>query len=286
MMAIFVVEEAHPASGAFQAQVLADAPLLYYQLNESSGPAINYGSLGSSFDGAYNGTIARGVGTLGGDAGVGFDGSDDFIESATAAPVGLTGNPTFTAETVVFVPLTGGAALWAPFLHWGAPSTSLSVYFSFSNNDADEVYAGFYNGGLQTPGGAQTVLPLGTWHHVVWVRQGGGTDQVGTSVFVDGVDVSSLLVADPALCCNGSTPAVTSTTFRINRATDFARFFIGRMDELALYDRALTAQEVQDHYAALAASQVPVLGLVGLGVLLSSILLVTSWGLDRRRCAD
>jgi peptidase E len=38
------------ASTNFQSVVLADAPVLYYQFNESQGAATNHGSLGAAFD--------------------------------------------------------------------------------------------------------------------------------------------------------------------------------------------------------------------------------------------
>ncbi len=39
----------------------------------------------------------------------------------------------------------------------------------------------------------------------------------------------------------------------MNRARDFesSRYFVGSIDELALYGRALTAQEAHDHFVAL-----------------------------------
>jgi hypothetical protein len=119
--------------------------------------------------------------------------------------------------------------------------TGRSVYFSFSNNAADEVFVGFYNGGLQTP--AMT-LERDVWHHLVWVRTGGGTDQQGSVLYVDGVAVTQSLVPDPQLCCNGTTPNVGSTAFRVNRARDFdtQRFFVRRHGRTrALQPRAVAA---------------------------------------------
>lgn len=277
VLALATIANAAPQS--FADQVLGDAPILYYRLNESTGNALNLGSLGSPHDGFYNGTITRNVPTLGGDTGVGFDGVDDFIEAFESAPIGLTGNPTFTAETVVLVT---SATLWAPFLHWGSSEpgdpTGRSVYFSLSNASPDEVFVGFYNGGLQSPSGGP--FTPGVWHHVVWVRQGGGTDQEGSTLYIDGVDVTSLLAPDPDLCCNGGTPNVNATQFRINRARDLTRFFVGSMDEIALYDRALTPAEVTDHYLAFV-NPVPVGGPLA-WVLLSGLLLATGVALLRR----
>ncbi|MEZ5314433.1 MAG: LamG-like jellyroll fold domain-containing protein [Thermoanaerobaculia bacterium] len=244
----------HAATPEFQAAVLLDTPILYYQLNEDSGAALNLGSLGSAFDATYFGSPLRQAPATGGESGVSFDGSDDFLESGATAPAGLTGNPTFTAEAVVLVPPSGTVGLWAPFLHWGpsppGSATAKSVYFSFSNDAPTEAYVGFYNGGLQSPTGS---MAKDWWHHLVWVRVGGGNDQVGSTLYLDGVDISSSLVPDPQLCCNGSTPIVESTEFRINRARDFdgSRFFVGTLDEVVLYDRALTPAEVATHWEAL-----------------------------------
>lgn len=241
---------AYAATEDFQSAVLADLPILYYQFNEPSGNALNYGSLGATHDATYNGTIQRGASTPAGDDGVAFDGVDDYLESLGVAPASVLANSTFSAEAIVFVPAVGGSATsWAPFLHWGPVSDGLmkSVYFSFSSNATTEVFAGFYSGGLQSPTGS---LALGRWHHVLWVRTGGGAANVGSKLYIDGVDLTSMLANDPELCCNTSTPAVEAGEFRVNRARDFNRSFVGSIDEVALYDRALTAQEVGEHFVA------------------------------------
>jgi concanavalin A-like lectin/glucanase superfamily protein len=240
---------ARGATTAFQTAVANEGPILWYQFNEPTGNAINHGSLGATHDAAYNGTIQRGASTYGGDDAVAFDGSDDYLESLADAPAGMLGNPTFTAEAIVFVPSPGSVTFWAPFLHWGPDSdgTMKSVYFSFSNGSPTEVFAGFYNGGLQTPTGA---LALDRWHHVVWVRTGGGAANAGSKVYIDGVDLTGSLVNDPDLPNDTSTPAVEAGEFRVNRARDFTRSFVGSIDELALYDQALTPQQVASHFVA------------------------------------
>ena len=247
IMAIGILPSADSLAAGipFQTTVLGDEPVLYYQFNQDSGDVTNHGTWGDAYNGAVNGTPTRDVSSSAGDTAIEFDAADDYIESLNTVPVELTGHPSFTAEAVYFIPIGGTARLWAPLLHWGSSGTGNSVYFSFSNHDSDEIYAGFYNGGLQTPVG---FVPLGEWHHVVWVHEGSGTDQEGTTLYIDGVDVSSLLIPDPALCCNGSTPTVTAAEFRVNRARDGTRFFTGKIDELALYDKLLTSEQVLAHW--------------------------------------
>jgi hypothetical protein len=248
------------ATTRFQNAVVASNPLLYYQLNEASGNAADHGSLGASYDAAYNGTPIRAVATQSGDTGVAFDSSDDSLTSLATVPASLTGNPAFSVEALVFIPAAGTATLWPPILHWGAGSGSgtaiagKETYFSFSQNDPTRIFAGFYNGGVRT------VQPLarGIWHHVVWTRAAGGTDQTGSVVYVDGAAVAT--EPDPGLCCNGTTPNVTASPFHINRGNDFVRFFVGTLDEVALYDHVLTAADVTQHYAAFTGPPVPALG--------------------------
>ncbi|MGE3182317.1 MAG: LamG-like jellyroll fold domain-containing protein [Phycisphaerae bacterium] len=240
---------AFAAPPEFHNEVQSDNPILWYQLNEATGNALNYGSLGPSFDAGYNGTPNRNVPTNTGDGGVGFDGIDDFLESLSVAPASLGGNPTFTAEAIVYF-TPGGATLgYGTFLHWGdgvgqpGGRTGREVYFSISNNTT-RGFAGFYNGGLRTVSPLQT----GTWNHIVWVRTGGGNAQMGSKLFVNAVEVP--VQADTVLCCNNLTPDVVPAEFRINIARDLTRWFAGAIDEVVLYDYELTADDVCRHHAA------------------------------------
>jgi hypothetical protein len=251
-----VLSVSEVAPTPFHERVAASNPMLWYKLSESTGNAINSGSLGSTHDGVYNGSINRAAPTSGDDAGAGFNSTDDYIESLGASP--LVGNPTFSIETLVFLPADGSAALWGPFLHWGdgggpngAPQrTGREVYFSVQNANLDRTYAGFYNAGLRT----SSDVPLGEWLHIVWTREGGNSSAGGTTLYVNGEIVS--LEQDPNLNPGFLTAAginVNSTVFRINRAADFlgTRHFTGTMDEIALYDRVLSAAEVRDHACAI-----------------------------------
>lgn len=242
----------HAASPQFQQAVINSAPVLYYQLNEESGDAINYGSLGATFNATYEGTPMRGVAGYFGDTAVKLDGTDDYLESLAVAPESLTGNPTFSIEAVIFVPFSASIIAYPPLLHWGpadATPDGHSVFFGFRGNQPDQVFSGFYNGGLVSAAGS---MPKDQWHHLIWVRTGGGTASEGSTLYLDGVDVTASLVADANLCCNGLTPDVGATEFRINRARDLEdlRLFQATVDEIALYDRELSASEAQAHYRA------------------------------------
>lgn len=232
----------------FQDAVASDNPALWYKFNELPGATsvINYGSLGSTFNANFPNGATLGAPTVGGDTGFRFSlAAQQYVESITAAPANFTGNPSFTAETIVFVEANAGGAGYPPFLHWGAPTTGRSVYFSLQRFCTDRMYAGFYNGGLRT---TCSLFRSSSWHHIVWTRQGGGTQYQGTRLFIDGEEVA--LQPDTDLI-GAPTINVTSTTFRVQRATDFTRYFTGTVDEVVLYPHVLTPEEVLEHYQAL-----------------------------------
>jgi len=238
---------ASAASDAYQKTISDSAPVLWFQLNETGPVAFNQGSLGVGYNADYLGTPSRAAPSEAGDKSVAFNGADDYLQTDAVAPENLGGNPTFSAEALYFLPPDGTAALWAPLLHWGdssATPTMKSVYFSFQHDNPTRIYAGFYNGGLRT----SADISRGAWHHVVWIRTGGGLANAGTTLYVDGVSMA--LENDPDLPADSGTPNVINTEFRINRAQDFTRYFFGSLDEVALYDRELTAKEVQEHYEA------------------------------------
>ena len=239
---------AGPVTYPFHTAVATSDPVLWYQFDEPSGSTtiVNHGSYGPAFNG-----VALGPGGIVGDGIASFNNTlQQYIESLAAAPAGMTGNPTFTAEAIVRV--NAGDANqsnfgYPPILHWGAPFTGQSVYFSLYRFTENRYYAGFYNGGLRTVG----TMPQNCFLHIVWVRDSaGGTagQYAGTTLYINGVAVpmepDNLLPGAPVI-------AVTSTTFRVQRATDGVRYFAGAIDEVALYDRALSPAEVLEHFSTL-----------------------------------
>jgi hypothetical protein len=219
-------------------------PLVWYGFGEASGPVHNLGTLGNSMDATVNGTVQRSVNSSFGDAGMGFGAGGGFLESMSA--IGLTGNPSFSIEALVRLQNPGQASLWGPFLHWGdggpGDRTGREVYFGIQNANNTRVYAGFYNAGVRTG-----TVPVNQWIHVVWARQGGSSSDQGSTVYINGHVVSATQDTDlnPGLLTAGQIN-VTSTALRVNAGRDFigGRYFTGVLDELALYNRVLSAQDV------------------------------------------
>ncbi|MFM7056257.1 MAG: PVC-type heme-binding CxxCH protein [Planctomycetota bacterium] len=101
----------------------------------------------------------------------------------------------------------------------------------FNGNQQNQLLAG------------NTVLPLRTWHHVVFVRSGSRV-----TVYLDGNTQPEI---------DGELPVTstdTSTPFFLGGRSDGLYGLEGRLDEAALYNHALTAAEAHAHYTAAEAS--------------------------------
>lgn len=103
----------------------------------------------------------------------------------------------------------------------------------FNGNKRNELVAG------------QTQIPAGSWSHVVMVRQG-----QSVTVYLNG-DPSPEIAADLPV----GYPEACQDILLGGRADNFANLQ-GMLEEVALFDRALTPAEVQAHFAAAGAEPV------------------------------
>ena len=208
-----------PAAATYREAVLADGPTAYWRLNETSGVAAR-DELGRN-EGVYLGTPARGVrGPLAGapDSAVAFDGVDDRVALG----------PVRSPRTI---------ELWLK-------TREKRDVAAFSNRDALHRYV--YLGGLvglahlyhnSEPFNllSQNRINDNRWHHVVYTYEG----LTGT-VFVDGKAEMY------GMWDSVEGGAAASLAYDATLKT----YFRGSLDEVAIYDRALTPAEVTAHFLA------------------------------------
>lgn len=196
-----------------------------------------------------NGATAGGAGLVGG--AFAFDGVDDFVEVAPAANLDITGSITLMAWVNVQDFGTGA---------FGA-NPHPSVIGKGNVGNFDESYALFVNPDqtasilVNTSGmsdgrkivGSGIALTAGSWHLIA-----GTYDGTAVRFYLDGQEVgftghtgSMHLTPDPVLIGK----ADRSTTVIA------PGFFEGLIDEPQVYDRALTATEIQAIYDAASAGQ-------------------------------
>lgn len=175
--------------------------------------------------GGNDGTLVNGaeVGVPGQVGGAfSFDGDNDFVDVASHPDFDLTQSLT----TEAWINLTE--------LKWD--QKILSYYLPYEMgifNDKLELVGQADVIFRNAPGG--TVLQINTWYHVVTTWDG----ETITS-YVNGALDRSVAFSDPL--------DAGTNNFSIGRASNGGINFFGLIDEAALYDRALTAGEVQEHY--------------------------------------
>ncbi len=159
-----------------------------------------------------------------------FDGSSDYVDmGATPSSLNLTGSLSVSAW---IKPDTFGGGDRGRIVDSGGAGTD---GFAFNVDDFNGTDAlGFFPGtGPLTSN--NSVITLGVWQHVA-VSYNGTT----ATFYVNGVSVGS---------DTGSPPLSTSANFLIgDRAVNNDRQFDGLIDDVRVYNRALTAEEVKQLY--------------------------------------
>ena len=225
---------------AYGAAIMGDGPTAYWRFAESSGTTAVDSSLsgytGTYLNGATRGTTGSGAVQVPSDRSAGFDGSNDNVaaDSSRTAPDQYSAEAWFRTNTTA-----GGRILGFGSSRTGASSTSDRHVFMTDNGRLR--FGTSYQG-------AQSTIVTGqpyndnTWHHVV-ATQG----PLGMRLYVDGV-------------LAGSDPTATNTAYsgywRAGgdslagwAARPSSDYLAGSIDEVAIYDRPLSAGQVASHYS-------------------------------------
>ncbi len=171
----------------------------------------------AGYDGTANGAIA-------------FDGADDIVNVATGTGLPVSNEPAFS----VVMWVRGAAAQNDKRVFSEASSSNNTPLVNIGTRNTGAVMNSYLRPG---PGARQSVFgPFdGTWHQIAWVDNNGQVD-----FYVDGVrDPANMNYTRPA------PRAIDRTSIGgIQRAAS-SHFFTGDIDEVSIYNHALTEDEVQ-----------------------------------------
>jgi hypothetical protein len=228
------------ANGTFQgarytAEVLADGPVGYWKLNELAGSTA-FDSSGSGLNGTYVGTPTRGAaGALVADTdpALTFDGGGtQHINLGTPAALQITGNQTIE----LWLRPTAFNARRNPWnkAYAGEGTITQEVdgslnYFYGINGTDGATYQGFTMSGT---------LTLNVWQQVVLVRD---LTAMKLRWYVNGV-LRNETDASYAAAVAGTQPALIGD--------GYVDGYLGGIDEVAVYNKALTAADIERHYLA------------------------------------
>ena len=221
---------------AYSAAVMADGPVAWYRMGEPSGSVID--SIPGGTAGSTVGTVTRDV--TGGIA-VGDDGAIDIGASGGVSVADQTkldlGNGPFSIECWVYLDGLNTAGF--------VSKSAGGAYQLAIDGSVDKLIV--VKTGLEVSYTGSTVLTTGTWYHVVWVKVDPGTAE--THLYLNGVEET--------LSGSGSSYVNTTGPLLLGH-TEFGENLDGKLDEVAIYNTALSGARALAHYTAATAVNVTV----------------------------
>ena len=225
-----VVQATTPAPASYFASVVADHPISYWRLGETSGTIA--GDITVANPGTYNGPPTLGAPSLVGtdqvDHAVGFNGTNNDVRVGQSGSLDLS--TAITLEAFIkpsSLPPAGSfrsivAKTGAYALALNGPTLELTILQLGVNRR------------LMAPAG--TIAAGGTYHVV------GTYDGTTERLYVNGRQVASSALTGAA--------DVTISGVRIGSWDGAQQFFAGTIDEAAIYNKTLSAAQVAAHFSA------------------------------------
>ncbi len=221
-----------PELDPYPSAVLADSPVAYWRLGEASGVTAA-DEVGSNV-GTYQNTPTLGVtGALLGDSNtaVRLDGATEYISVADNATIDQGNGPLSWELWVKLGALVVGSGTGARLMIKGDGAPTLQIA------DADGSVLWYANGVDLAVHSSVAINDTTTWHHIVGTKNG-----TTWKLYIDGDDAT---VTD-------GTPSTSSTAsaLEFGRHSSGVQQLNGSLDEIAIYNVALTAGQVAAHYSA------------------------------------
>lgn len=178
------------------------------------------------------------------------------VTNTTGLPSDFTtAGQTITIEIWMKTTASAGCLFWCPatasnsgaFLGYAASGGTIQQGWAAGGTNVSPAHAGLpgYQTGL--------ILNDNQWHHIVWVL----VHTNSTLLYVDGTLALTFGVSSPGAMGwtdSGATPEIGSghsvTASFPNDPANTYPAYVGQMDELALYNGALSASQISTHYAA------------------------------------
>jgi len=222
----------------YEDEVLADSPVAYYPMDETSGSTLNDKS-GNGHDGAIqnNPTLDQ-PGFNNNTRSILFNGAYERVDINTTAvanhPETVEGWARFTGDQST----NGGASVCND-----RESTGVQLTLTYDRDGWQWAWEGTNDGYESIYDEAS--FSYDTWHHVV------GTHDGSTArLYVDGTEVNNYSGKDFTPRSSGECTIAANDS---NTSTE--RYFVGYISGVALYDKELSASRIQAHYDAANATE-------------------------------
>lgn len=223
---------------SYSSEVLADSPLAYWRLGDSSGTTMT-DSGGSARNGTYQNTPALGEASLilsdASNTAVKFLASGTkFATVANAAWMNFSGD--FTVECWVKPAVSVTAATARQYVaKYNVNPGGNGLYLCIDSTGKPTF--GLRFGGTDVTIIAGSAVTLGNIYHLVGVRSG-----TTSTLYVNGVSAGS--------STNSGNPAADASTLAVGALAGVGQYADATIDEVAFYSSALSLTRVGVHYSA------------------------------------
>lgn len=247
----------------YPAAVLRDKPTYYYRLDEAGTGYPNDGVIAYDYAGGENGSYSNAnladaggysSATDPGETSAGFGqnaGKDSYmgnVPSYVDFAIGTNNNAEFTIEC--WANGSSGQQFDAGLVTIGYGFGGEEFALDTGGNDPNHDVRFYINGAKGVNYGVASSFALDPlnnpgWHHIVAV-----VDEAGGKVklYIDGNLVGSTSVLAGAGIQKETSPLAIGSRLSTSTATDYDNQFFGHIDDVAIYNYALTEAQVQSHY--------------------------------------
>jgi hypothetical protein len=242
----------------YPAAVTASGPIAYWRLDESSG-AVAHDIVGGN-DGTYNlATLGLpGYSVLDSDTAAGFNGTGSYVGNISGTAINFVNNANFTLEAWVNAP--SGQNDQASVIAKGIGNNGTVENEQFSIDVSGGIYRFFTTRAGVIIEADASEGPNSTWQHIVGVYDGQNLLGGGAKmyIYVNGQPEGS--VASPASPYQSTiTSPVSIGSKRTGNDPAYDGTFNGTVDEVAVYNYALSGSTINAHYASAYGNLPPVI---------------------------
>ncbi|HVM49497.1 MAG TPA: LamG-like jellyroll fold domain-containing protein [Candidatus Acidoferrum sp.] len=265
-----------PPANAYPATVLADSPIGYWRLNEADNALGNgnYAAVANDYvggnSGFYTNTVLGQTGYANGLAGqysyspaTDPETSGQFGNYPIAGATNINSYVAYIPTNVNFTTPTNNSATfsveaWVNGIAAQAFDAGI-VTIGYGGSEQFNLDTGSDSGGLHhfrfyfrdaggaTHGPSTSVALDGKWHHLVGV-----VDEVNSNalLYVDGISQSPATLSKSGLGVLAATAPMSIGARQASSTTNYNYQFLGNINDVALYNYALSSSQVFNHYTA------------------------------------
>jgi len=244
----YKVESSTVVRPLYRAAVLTSGPLAYWRLDETSGTdaADIAGHASGPFDGTYvntptldqSGLMADGSGS----PSVDFNGTNEYVNWGDPSELEFTGTASFSVEAWANSDTAASDAYRIVAKMIGTDATHNDGWLLQALADGANLAFSFdrWDDTSHHSGSTGYIFDASTTYHIV-----GTYDGASIKLYVDGVIVSNNETVGPSLQALAVDGYIGVSE---DELAALEVYFNGRIDEVAIYDRALDPDEILEHY--------------------------------------